>query len=216
MNRRPQRKVYGVKGKYKPPPEPPRPKGLPDTTQLTAGRHRDLDPATRQELRRQQLEGSRVAERDPDLDGYWRRQYQLQDGTTNQSEPHVLPPRDDLRKPRVIESDPDLDQEDPDLDPTAVVAAGPIVPLTATDQAIRKVDDLLTDLTSKARSLREAANALMSRVRPTDSDEAIHGAEQILWIVEEAVLPWLREIDQNFDSILAATPEGGQPQGQSL
>lgn len=161
-----------------------------------------LIPGTdeRQRMRESQL--GRTAAHDPDLEGYQRRRYETQEGV-NYSEPHHLPPRHDLRKPNPID-DPDLEQDDPDL---VTASLGRIAEISLRDEDLTKIDNLISDCFRDVRSLKSALEDLHRRsLREKDSEIPYH-AEQGVWICEEALEGWLREIDSHLDSIIQQTPE---------
>jgi hypothetical protein len=165
----------------------------------------------RRQLRRSQIPTPSGG--DPDLQGYWRRTYTLQDGTTNRSEPRVLPPRDDLRKPRTIYTDPDLRQDlddDPDLHGNETRPR--VAALTIRDEALNRVDRLLTQAQGVLQNLAEACE---EQARRSHEDSAVvHHAEQSAWIAREALLPWLGELSDQFDQLLqglsGASRDGSQ------
>lgn len=158
-----------------------------------------LDPSDseRSRLRAMQL-GKRTADRDPDLAGFERRRYELQDGTVNYSEPHMLPPRQNERKPRVLTDDPDLQDEDATSER---IAAG-----NDLDRTLRSVDAQLTTLFDMVRRFKDSVTLLAGQIDP-GNDEATHAAEQLGWITSDAVEPWLREADRQFGEVVDSTPE---------
>ena len=62
-------------------------------------------------------------------------------------------------------------------------------------------------LNGQIRNLTTAASDLLKRANEEQNQEAIHHAQQIKWILEEAIQPWFLEIDEHFDGILQITPE---------
>lgn len=130
-----------------------------------------------------------------------RREYQTQAGP-NKSEPHVLPPRNDLRDPRVLEQDQDFSEPDPDTQSR-------IAEISVTDSHILNLDNALSTLSSDADHALTMARALETRVQQETNTGAQHHAEQIRWILAEAVVPWLTVIDQNLQGILDTTTESG-------
>jgi len=166
----------------------------------------------RERMRQIQLRGQ---EEETDV----RRQYETLDGT-NLSEPHVLPPRMDLRRTNHLR-DPDLDGDDLDSRTAADDEGLPrIAELSVRDASIIQLDNQLTSVFSQMRTLKSTADALLNRAQQEANTQAIHHSEQILWIIDEALLPWLTEVDDHLDGIIEVTPEGEavaedtpQPQG---
>lgn len=133
-----------------------------------------------------------------------RRQYQTQAGP-NKSEPHVLPPRADLRTPRVLEQDPDIEVTgDQDPEPQSRIAE-----ISVTDSHILNLDNALASLSSAADHALMMARDLETRVQQENNTAALHHAEQIRWILAEAVVPWLTIVDQNLQGVLDNTTESG-------
>jgi len=159
--------------------------------------------ARRRRLRELQLQG--------DVDP--RRQYETQYGV-NYSEPHILPPRHDLRDPNPL-PDPDIHGDEtnlPDVDLQRRAATEENLPriaeLPVGDASIIQFDNQLTTAFNTLRSLKTAADALLQRVGQEANPQSTHHAEQITWILEEAILPWLEEVDGHLDGIIEVTPEG--------
>jgi len=154
-------------------------------------------------LRRAQMLGvhpSQVPLQEPETDN--RREYKSQTGV-NYSEPRHLPPRMDLRKPNAL-PDVDLDQVDPDertasLDRIAAISAG--------EATLVKVDNTITEAIRVTNNLMQACRELEARAAKEGRDDLTHYTQQMRWITEEALLPWLQEIDNHFDQVLAETTE---------
>lgn len=157
--------------------------------------HTFLTDQDRSRLRKAQLG-------DQDLEGFKRREYKLQDGSTSYSEPRVLPPRHDLRKPQVLENDPDLQADTESAEPTDRIAALG----SDKEEALSKMDRMLTEAVSHAHNLAEACKELHRQLEREGTDEEKHYAETNVWIMSDALLPWLTELDRNFDEILRAEP----------
>jgi len=126
-----------------------------------------------------------------------RRKYETQDGTSH-SEPRHLPPRMDLRKPRSL-PDVDLDLEEPGQEGSLPRFAA----MTPQDQEVNRLDQLISQATSTLSNLRQAAEATLKRANAEGTTEQQHNAERIVWIITDALQPWMTEIDQHFDQVLA-------------
>jgi len=110
--------------------------------------------AQREQMRLNQLRG---LEEEQDV----RRQYETLYGP-NLSEPHVLPPRMDLRKTRTLH-DPDLDEFDQDSRTAAEEEGLPrIAELSVRDAAIIQLDNQLTSVFNQMRTLKITADAPMT------------------------------------------------------
>jgi len=156
--------------------------------------------AQREQMRINQLRGQ---EEEKDV----RRRYETVDGI-NLSEPHVLPPRLDLRKTRTLH-DPDLEEFDLDSRTAAEdEELGRIAELSVRDAAIIQLDNQLTSVFRQMRTLKTTADALLARAQQEGNPQALHHSEQIQWIVNEALIPWLKEVDENLDGVIEVTPEG--------
>jgi len=176
------------------PPSRPSSSKVSYTPQLTP------TDAQREQMRINQLRGQ---EEEKDV----RRQYETVDGT-NLSEPHVLPPRLDLRKTRTLH-DPDIDESDFDQRTAAEdEELGRIAELSVRDAAIIQLDNQLTSVFRQMRTLKTTADALLARAQQEANPQALHHSEQIQWIVNEALIPWLKEVDENLDGVIEVTPEG--------
>jgi len=168
------------------------------------------------EEQRQQLRKAQVAKgRDKDLLPEHRRRYRTQGEGVHFSEPHVLPPREELRRTQLLPGDPDFLEEDIDLLLSLTASDGDrIAELSVTDQAVVQVDNSLTEAFRVARNLLTAAQQMRARAQQEANVEASHHSEQITWILEEAVIPWLQEVDDHLEGVIQATPEGRQVQEQ--
>jgi hypothetical protein len=133
-----------------------------------------------------------------------RRKYETNDGTSF-SEPRHLPPRMDLRKPRAL-PDMDLVNEEPGQEGGLPRFAA----MTPKDQEVNRLDQLISQVTSSISNLRQAAEAAQKRANAEGSVEQQHNAERIVWIISDALQPWMVEIDQHFDQILAGIESGDQ------
>jgi hypothetical protein len=170
--------------------------------------HVEPTPAERKRIR--------AAQRDPDLTGFHRREYELQDETTYYSDPPVNPPRHDVRRPRTLTNDPDLQPDDEDFTPEDPEGLPRLGAVSATDAAIRSLDSLVAEVDHKLRSLEEMARSLLRKLEAdtTGNDEATHAAEQMTYILGDALRPWLDQLGQELDAVINATPEGRIDRGE--
>ncbi len=101
----------------------------------------------------------------------------------------------------VNESDPDLSA---DVDEGGVTAGlDRIAVLDPNDAALNRLDQMMTAAFSAVRNLKEAADSWLRTVESDGDAEVGHASERISWIAGEALLPWLNEIDQHLDQVLA-------------
>jgi hypothetical protein len=211
--RRPRRS--GSRISYTPTPEPnPTP---------TAG---DPTEEQRRQLRQAQLRQGVL--RDRDLLPDHRRRYEDSSGEVYHSEPRHRGPRMDLRtKAITLPGDQDLEHIDPDLanpmqraqwereqlaqqqspQPPVTAGQGRIAEISLTDQAIVTIDTTLTDVFRNARNLHTAVQLLARRLRHDEDPQLRHSSERMLWIVLEAIEPWLQEVDNHLQEIIDHTTE---------
>jgi len=161
----------------------------------------------RKALRKEKLR--RAYGQDPDIAPDSRRKYENQVDGQNFSEPHILPPRYDLRKPKAL-PDPDLDtNQDPDL---RVSSAEPpllrIAEIEPKEEGIQSLDEALTDFHSVLKRLNASVKAVQDGMVRDQNTAGQHHAEQILWILEEAVAPWYSQMDSHFTELTKEPIEG--------
>lgn len=136
-----------------------------------------------------------------------RRQYQTQEGV-NYSEPHIKPPQYQNRKPNPLPSDPDLHEDDPDLNSNRIAA------LDLRDQKLLNLDNLLTRAQSLLTQLRHSVTAVAQEA--ADDQQQNHHASRIQWILTEAIEPWFGEIDNHLQSLIQKVPDQAEQPVQSV
>jgi hypothetical protein len=175
----------------------------------------------RAKLRRQQMMQGRAAvdlvRGEPNIDEVpdVRREYTDQEGYTNHSEPRHMAPRMDQRTQRTL---PDQDiQDDPDLR----LAGYPVyegeegleryAAIDTNSGSLVSVDNQISAVYNALSSLSAAADSLVREANQQNDAQGVeqqHHAERITWIVSEALIPWLGEIEGHLEGLLQASPEG--------
>jgi len=110
-----------------------------------------------------------------------------------------------MRKKMPILPDEDLERQDPDL--LAVTAS-----IDLNDDTLTKVDNSLSDASRSLSNLKTAIEVLKAKSMDSDDHETKHNTERMAWILTEAILPWLEEVDRHFDGVLEASTHPGQEQ----
>lgn len=113
------------------------------------------------------------------------------------------------RKPEERSLD-DVDiHRDPDL--TVNASLPKIAALPVEDQSLIAVDNAITSATASVQNLLTAAKGLANRSGGEHDDLgriSQDNAQRIVMIAGEAILPWLREIEDHMEEILKSSQEG--------
>jgi hypothetical protein len=160
-----------------------------------------------QEGQAERMQGQELAYEQVDPEADTRRDYQTQ--VEQSHAPLNLGPQFQKRKPYTTAL-PDVDiSHDPDLLRNANLHK--IAALPVEDQSLIAVDNAITSATASIQNLLTAAKGSANR-SAGEHDElgriSQDNAQRIVMITGEAILPWIREIEDHMEEILKSSQEG--------
>lgn len=181
----------------------------------------------RKALREAQLRGAEVNPRpdqirspltDPDLGDIdeaenLRQPYQTMLGPTHA--PEVLGPQPD-KKPDYLTDNDIMDgvrPDDSDMDWVhrrrfSSEEEERFAAISLTDEQIQRVDNSLSDFYRSVGSLLNAARSLEEHTRLEGSPVAHDSAQRFRWVLEDAIDPWARVLEQLLQGVIDQTTEG--------
>ncbi len=125
--------------------------------------------------------------------------------------PHQMGTGPGMQHMRPLPFDPDMNlKNDPDLR-LGSGEADRFAAISAYDQVLQAFDQQLTQAFSAVRVLKQSAQQLNSRLQQErDAPDLAQIANEIANIIDQAVEPWLLEVEAYFDLVAEKTVEGEQ------